>query len=233
MARAVAGRSVRHRGQFLGGVPADGDLQSGVPGLQGRIGSWAGYGRRGSPGRLSVTGQRGERQTARTPEVASPHVEWGMSRPFLEQVAWSLLTVAVPTSFFPHPFHCGLSPFSSRTKLRWSTHGQILRPGRGGREPTGDVREGSTGKPVTGVQRDLLGTYFPPAVLGVQIPTADGGLRMLGITTVANRVAQQVVAVHLGQRLEPVFHPDFDGDRPRRSVLDAWGRRSGFYVEGC
>lgn len=46
------------------------------------------------------------------------------------------------------------------------------------------------------------GTYFPPAVRAVEIPKQHGGgTRMLGIPTVADRVAQTVVARHLGIRV--------------------------------
>jgi len=66
------------------------------------------------------------------------------------------------------------------------------------------------------------GTYFPPAVMGVEIDKEHGGgTRMLGIPTVGDRVAQTVVASHLSQRLESVFHPDSFGYRPGRSALDA------------
>ena len=47
---------------------------------------------------------------------------------------------------------------------------------------------------------------------------------MLGIATVADRVAQTVVARHLGERVEPVFHDDSYGYRPGRSALQAAGR---------
>ena len=65
------------------------------------------------------------------------------------------------------------------------------------------------------------GTYFPPAVKAVPIPKKDGGTRILGVPTVADRVAQTVVASHLAERLEPVFHPDSYGYRPNRSALQA------------
>jgi len=44
---------------------------------------------------------------------------------------------------------------------------------------------------------------------------------MLGIATVADRVAQTVVARHLGERAELVFHDDSYGYRPGRSALQA------------
>ena len=68
------------------------------------------------------------------------------------------------------------------------------------------------------------GSYHPPGVRAVAIEKADGGQRVLGIPTVADRVAQAVVANRLGPRLERVFHPDSYGYRPGRSAADAVGR---------
>jgi RNA-directed DNA polymerase len=65
------------------------------------------------------------------------------------------------------------------------------------------------------------GSYFPPPVLQVEIPKRDGGVRELGIPTVGDRVAQTVVAMHLGPIAERQFHPDSYGYRPRRSAHDA------------
>jgi group II intron reverse transcriptase/maturase len=69
------------------------------------------------------------------------------------------------------------------------------------------------------------GSYFPPPVLAVEIPKAHGeGIRVLGVPTVADRIAQTVVAARLEARVEPMFHPDSFGYRPGRSALDAVAR---------
>jgi RNA-directed DNA polymerase len=66
------------------------------------------------------------------------------------------------------------------------------------------------------------GSYFPPPVLAVEIPKPHGGgTRVLGVPTVADRVAQTVVARRLEARVEPIFRPGSYGYRPGRSQLDA------------
>ena len=65
------------------------------------------------------------------------------------------------------------------------------------------------------------GSYFPPPVKAVEIPKATGGVRILGVPTVSDRIAQTAVAMMLGREVEPIFHPDSYGYRPGRSALDA------------
>jgi RNA-directed DNA polymerase len=66
------------------------------------------------------------------------------------------------------------------------------------------------------------GTWFPPPVRAVMIPKPHGGgSRVLGISTIADRVAQTVVAKYLEPMVEPRFHPDSYGYRPNVSAHDA------------
>jgi RNA-directed DNA polymerase len=66
------------------------------------------------------------------------------------------------------------------------------------------------------------GSYFPPPVKAVEIPKPGGkGVRVLGVPTVADRIAQTVVRLYLEPGVEPSFHPDSYGYRPGRSALDA------------
>lgn len=115
-------------------------------------------------------------------------------------------------------------PFTISKKIVWEAYERVK------------VNKGAAGvdsKSIEAFERDLKnnlykiwnrmssGTYFPPPVRTVAIPKKDGGERRLGIPTVADRIAQTVVKMYLEPLVEPSFHPDSYGYRPRKSALDA------------
>ena len=65
------------------------------------------------------------------------------------------------------------------------------------------------------------GSYYPNAVKQVAIPKKDGGVRKLGIPTILDRIAQQVVKRHLERIVEPLFHESSFGYRPNRNCHQA------------
>ena len=69
--------------------------------------------------------------------------------------------------------------------------------------------------------RMASGSYVPPPVKAVIIPKKDGGERVLGVPTVADRVAQMVVKMAFEPNVEPVFLADSYGYRPGKSAMDA------------
>jgi len=65
------------------------------------------------------------------------------------------------------------------------------------------------------------GSYFPAPVKEVKIPKKPKGFKSLGIPTVEDRIAQQVIKSYLEPKVDPSFHPDSYGYRPGKSAHDA------------
>jgi RNA-directed DNA polymerase len=65
------------------------------------------------------------------------------------------------------------------------------------------------------------GSYFPKAIKAVSIPKKDGSKRVLGLPTLLDRIAQQVVRVHLEKCVEPHFHQNSYGYRTGKSMHQA------------
>jgi len=68
--------------------------------------------------------------------------------------------------------------------------------------------------------RMASGSYFPPAVREVVIPKRSGGQRKLGIPTVTDRIAQQIVRMTIEPKIDKYFHQDSYGYRPNKQALD-------------
>lgn len=68
------------------------------------------------------------------------------------------------------------------------------------------------------------GSYHPLPVRTVEIPKKTQGTRPLGIPTVLDRIAQMAVKMKLEPEIEPYFHPDSYGYRPKKSAIQALGQ---------
>ena len=62
-------------------------------------------------------------------------------------------------------------------------------------------------------------SYKPSPVKRVEIDKPDGGVRLLGIPTVKDRVVQQALVNILQPIFDPQFHPSSYGYRPDKSNI--------------
>jgi len=115
-------------------------------------------------------------------------------------------------------------PFSIPKRAVWEAF-KSVKANRGAAGVDGQTIEGFEARISANLyklwNRLSSGSYMPKPVRRVEIPKAGGGKRPLGIPTVEDRAAQEVVRHYLEPILDPVFHPDSYGYRRGRSAIDA------------
>ncbi len=117
-------------------------------------------------------------------------------------------------------------PYAISKRVVWDAYKRVkANHGAAGvdKQSLGDFEEDLKNNLYKIWNRMSSGSYFPPPVRVVEIPKGGGGIRPLGVPTVADRVAQMVAKMYLEPLVEPHFHPDSYGYRPGKSALDAVG----------
>ncbi|HHR0731011.1 TPA: group II intron reverse transcriptase/maturase [Legionella pneumophila] len=117
-------------------------------------------------------------------------------------------------------------PFEIPKALVWKAF-KLVKANKGSagidQESLIDFEQNLTGNLYKLWNRLSSGTYFPPPVKGVAIPKKQGGMRLLGIPTVSDRIAQMTIKLAFEPCVESIFLEDSYGYRPNKSALDAVG----------
>ena len=121
---------------------------------------------------------------------------------------------------------CNTKPFDISKHVVWEAYKRVkANKGAAGidDESISDFEEHLKDNLYKTWNRMSSGSYFPPPVKVAEIAKKTGGKRILGVPTVADRIAQMVAKLYFEPSVEPYFHPDSYGYRPGKSAIDAVG----------
>ena len=102
-------------------------------------------------------------------------------------------------------------PFDISKTLVWEAYKQVKanKGGAGIDQESLEEFEKKLSKNLYKIWNRLsLGSYFPPAGRGVEIPKKQGVTRLLGVPTVSDRIAQMTIKLIFEPEVEPHFLED-------------------------